>query len=287
MTTLQFPAKRITYPTTGDPIFSGDIRTGGEQLFAAINAILGDPSGYLNIQFLILSGLYWTGSQYTSGYIYYQGQVYFVPSYVATNDQYLQPTTTTTLIKGEQDGSSRAIYTLYTCTSISSPVTGMPMFDGTNMNSHRIGNYYLKSEIDAINALLPSNIIFGDNSINSPSELDINNTGGNTVIGNGLSVVSEYNTKLKGNPTLVNNTIAIEFNGVTGSTTTSLPTQGYDRIAYILCDTGISIYFNTTLLFAVAAGQVMTVIIPALMVLKIITTNTANLQIKTMQFGGL
>lgn len=144
MSLLQWPFVRKYYPGILNPVFLQDIEAANQGLQDAIAVV----TGMNNTDFAILSGLdYILGIQntYTPGWIYFNGQIYYIST--SFNELlYLSPTPTDTLSETFEDTIARNIYTINYATAVNTTPGNTPQFSG-NMNVYRIGLKYFQNVI--------------------------------------------------------------------------------------------------------------------------------------------
>lgn len=195
MSILDFPAQRKTINSLGNPVFVDDIVICNENLLAAINAIIGEASG-----FYILSGFSYAYTHWTPGIFWADGIIYYSNANVNVN-KYLNPSPTNKLVRKFSDTNSYPTYSVNYAVQSNSQYLTWPIFDtDTNVEKLRLNLSNLKSHLSTAEtniATLQSDVNFAETNITDLQNLKANKTQENWI-----------NMTLKGDWKSVNGDIA-------------------------------------------------------------------------------
>lgn len=138
---LQFPNKRKTINSLGNPIFVDDLVIAEENLQNAITQLIGVTTG-----FYILTGFTYIGTAFTPGYFWADGQVYYSNNNV-TLDKYLAPNPTDALSREFSDTNTYATYQVQYATESATQYSTWPQMTTVNVAAAKeITLYRLKAD---------------------------------------------------------------------------------------------------------------------------------------------
>lgn len=172
MSEITWPFKRIEYNGMNNPRYVTDIVSANEAVLDAIKSL----SGLTDVDFAIISGLAYTiGSPntYQPGIFYLNGDFYIMEDSF-TENLYLAPGVTELLPQPFEDGNNRTTYKVYYAVTTSNSSGSTPQFTG-NMDSYRIGNWKLKSDITTLQGVMAT--------LKSAAFLEVGSTAGTVMAG--------------------------------------------------------------------------------------------------------
>lgn len=124
---LQFPNKRKTINSIGNPIFVDDLVIAEENLQNAITQLIGQTTG-----FYILTGFTHSQTVFTPGYFWADGQVYYSNNNV-TLGKYLAPNPTDALSREFSDTNTYATYQVQYATESATQYSHWPQMTPVNV----------------------------------------------------------------------------------------------------------------------------------------------------------
>lgn len=150
---IQFPNNRLTYTGQQGPVYDNDGQNAINNLYAAINMLLGlSPTG-----FAILSGFAVTGNEggnniYGPGYFYLNGVIYY--SAGVTEGQCLVPSITQINNALFADGNLRYIYEIYNSVTSNTATSATSPLLTNNIDSYRLNLTVLNTLFNDLNETL-------------------------------------------------------------------------------------------------------------------------------------